>query len=189
METLHEKLAKEFQAKGYTLHPAFEHHSVRYIDKNGKAKTAFQFVVKLFGYLSPHTQSFELDFVRFMNQVNQGMEQRGHDTIYLEPTAQPIRENGSDCFLIRMYSLDSKDQKTFDAELKNFSEALIALKAGMSVRRVGWNGKNQHVYMENFDGLKYEPCIVLFNAQEKHQTGWLPSMGDLRAEDWEILPE
>nr|DAF93381.1 MAG TPA: Protein of unknown function (DUF2829) [Myoviridae sp. ctshb19] len=189
MNTLHEQLAKEFQAKGYTLHEAFEHHSVRYIDKNGKAKAAFQFDVKLFGFISPVAHDFQFDFVRFVHQVSQGMEQRGHDTIYLDPTAHPIHENGFDGFLLRMYSLDSKDQKTYDSELVCYSKALAAIKEGRSVRRAGWNGKNQHVYLENFDGMKYEPCFILFNAQEKYQPGWVPSMGDLMAEDWEILPE
>lgn len=79
-----------------------------------------------------------------------------------------------------------------------FSAALIALKDGQCVRRAGWNGKGQHVYVEDqlsytvpggvFKGQRreYAPVLVLFNAQGVHQPGWVPSQGDLFAEDWQI---
>lgn len=80
----------------------------------------------------------------------------------------------------------------------NFGEALELLKPGARcLRRAGWNGKGQHVYLEDgytqkigdgvFKGSSrvYLPVLVLFNAQGQHQPGWLPSMGDLMADDWE----
>lgn len=87
----------------------------------------------------------------------------------------------------------------------NFSEALEALKQDRWVRRAGWNGKNMHLYLEDSlfrsmprvdakgkvtytDMQKYEPCIVMFTAQGKHQLGWLASQADLLADDWEIIP-
>lgn len=70
-----------------------------------------------------------------------------------------------------------------------FGDALDALEAGQSVKRSGWNGKDQHVYMQHFTGGPYEgmePCFVLRNSQGLNQPGWVPSMGDLRAKDWEL---
>lgn len=34
---------------------------------------------------------------------------------------------------------------------------------------------------------KYEPCIVMFTAQGKHQPGWLASQADMLAEDWMVV--
>ena len=87
----------------------------------------------------------------------------------------------------------------------DFGEALKELKAERWVRRAGWNGKNMHLYLEDSlyrsmpradvkgkvtysDVSKYEPCIVMFTAQQKHQPGWLASQADMLADDWEIVP-
>lgn len=81
----------------------------------------------------------------------------------------------------------------------NFGEALEALKHDQLVRRAGWNGKDQHIYLEDRLGFtigagvfkgerrKYQPVLVLYNAQQQHQPGWAPSQGDLFAEDWEVV--
>lgn len=81
----------------------------------------------------------------------------------------------------------------------NFGQALQELKEGQSVRRVGWNGKGMHIYLE--DDLRfavkptkrtrgidrpYEPCICMFTARGKHQPGWLANQADMLAEDWEL---
>lgn len=77
----------------------------------------------------------------------------------------------------------------------NFGEALEQLKAGNRVARAGWNGKGQWVALIHpgnaahrstggvFDML---PCLGLKNAQGAMQPGWIPSQGDLFAEDWEV---
>ena len=87
----------------------------------------------------------------------------------------------------------------------NFGYAITALKNGRWVRRAGRNGKNMHLYSEDMlyrsmlrasakgkvthtNVEKYEPCIVMFTAQQKHQPGWLASQADMLAEDWEIVP-
>jgi hypothetical protein len=81
----------------------------------------------------------------------------------------------------------------------NIGQAIEALKAGNLIRRAGWNGKGMHLYLE--DSLHYatgggahkgtertyEPCIVMFTAQGKHQPGWLASQADLLADDWEVV--
>ena len=81
----------------------------------------------------------------------------------------------------------------------NFGEAVEALKKGLWVQREGWNGKGMHLYLENhmswtapagvFEGeaRKYEPVIVMFTAQKKHQPGWLASQADILAEDWQTV--
>lgn len=73
----------------------------------------------------------------------------------------------------------------------NFGQAIEHLKNGRKVRRTGWNGKGMYLYLESHL-LNYEPCIVMFTAQGKHQPGWLASQADMLAEDWdliEVVPE
>ena len=86
-------------------------------------------------------------------------------------------------------------------KLLSFSEALVELKVGKKVARKGWNGKNQFVYMvagDKFpaqnkaikgyfkdDLVPYLPYFALKNAQDTVAT-WVPSVGDLLAEDWHI---
>lgn len=81
----------------------------------------------------------------------------------------------------------------------NFGEAIAAMKSGQLVQRAGWNGKGMHVYLEDgyttvirggvFKGTTrtYEPVIVMFTAQGKHQPGWLASQPDMLADDWQIV--
>lgn len=80
-----------------------------------------------------------------------------------------------------------------------FGEAIDALKQGEHVARSGWNGKNMHLYLEEHFKFVvpggalagahklYEPCIVMFTAQGRHQPGWLASQADMLADDWEIV--
>ena len=82
----------------------------------------------------------------------------------------------------------------------NFGQALEAMKQGYCVRRVGWNGKGMHIYIENHfkyligkgGGLeherKYGACIVMYTVQKIHQPGWLASQPDMLSDDWEIVP-
>ena len=80
----------------------------------------------------------------------------------------------------------------------NFGEAIQALKTNQMVRRVGWNGKGMHIYLEDgyshtikagvFKGEKRvtEPALYLYTAQGTHQPGWTASQADMLAEDWEL---
>lgn len=71
--------------------------------------------------------------------------------------------------------------------------AAAAREAGRCVQRAGWNGKGMHVYLEEtfhwavaaVEKRQYEPVIVMFTAQGKHQPGWLASQADMLAEDWQ----
>lgn len=95
----------------------------------------------------------------------------------------------------------------------NFGLALEESKTGKKLARAGWNGKGQFVVMmpalylpphnTQEPGAKVndrtakhigvdkpldsQPYFALFNAQGKWQPGWLPSQGDLFAEDWIIV--
>ena len=97
-------------------------------------------------------------------------------------------------------------------ESQDFSWALNQLRAGEKVCRRGWNGKGQFVvmmpalYLPPFNTqdtsrkvndrtakwigqdkpLDTQPYCALYNVQGKWQPGWLPSQGDLFADDWEI---
>lgn len=61
--------------------------------------------------------------------------------------------------------------------------------------RTRWNGKNQYVtvieagnamYTKDGESGPMQVCIGLRNAQGLMQPGWVPSQGDLFADDWEI---
>lgn len=83
-----------------------------------------------------------------------------------------------------------------------FSTIHQRIMAGAAVRREGWNGKNQFVFLikENVmnvpvpgaakmgikKGAKIKPVLALHNAQGEIQPGWVPSQGDLTAEDWVV---
>lgn len=81
----------------------------------------------------------------------------------------------------------------------NFGEAIEAAKEGSLIQRKGWNGKGMHVYFEDafsfpirdgaYKGMvrKYDPCFVMFTAQETHQPGWNASQADMNADDWAIV--
>lgn len=65
-----------------------------------------------------------------------------------------------------------------------FGEAFENAQNGKRIRRTGWNGAGQFVWLER--GIPgFLPVLIIRNAQGELQPGWLPSMGDLMAEDWE----
>lgn len=81
-----------------------------------------------------------------------------------------------------------------------FEQALTIVREGHTVARTGWNGLGQFVYMvpaasypaqtgaakSHFgEGalVPYEAYLALKNAQDTVSV-WVPSTGDLFAEDW-----
>ena len=93
-----------------------------------------------------------------------------------------------------------------------FSDALTMLKLGHRVARSGWNAANQWLSVSNLNtadvpadrfwsphnreyaeqnggSAQVPPCITIKNAQGQVQMGWVPSQGDLFANDWVILEE
>ena len=93
--------------------------------------------------------------------------------------------------------------------MSSFSVALIALRKGHKVMRSGWNGKNQYVvaqcvptattadkiwnahnkaHAESIGGsIVVAPYCTLKTAQNTLAMGWVPSTGDLFADDWEVI--
>lgn len=95
-----------------------------------------------------------------------------------------------------------------------FEDAFKIAKSGdKRMQRAGWNGPGQFVvvmpplYLPPFNTqdtsrkvndrtakwigedqpLDCQPYFALYNAQKKWQPGWLPSQGDLFANDWQII--
>ncbi len=85
----------------------------------------------------------------------------------------------------------------------NFSEALVRIKNGAKLKRSGWNGKEQFVFLVPGStfivnrppllGVYPEGTEVTYHAHVdiRNQQGvivpWLASQGDLLAEDWEVV--
>lgn len=86
----------------------------------------------------------------------------------------------------------------------NFGHAIEALKNGekVAITRAEWNGRDMFLYLikgtELQDALKYgygeyenEPTITdsiaMKTAQNTLVVGWLPSLTDIFAEDWDII--
>jgi len=82
----------------------------------------------------------------------------------------------------------------------NFGQALEAMKKGVRVTRIGWNGTNMHVYYvpaksypSMTDSAKkefgpvtpYRAYLAIKTAQHDVAT-WSPSTSDCLAEDWKI---
>lgn len=82
----------------------------------------------------------------------------------------------------------------------SFGQAIEAMKTGKKVRRLGWNGKNQHIELAS--AISYvNPDGTVVNAEHDAignkaiafcgtsgvQMGWLASQADMLANDWEIV--
>ena len=79
--------------------------------------------------------------------------------------------------------------------LFSFSDALIALKEGKRIARLGWNGKSMWLALcTNWNGnvvpdsedFEMLPFIYMRTAQAD-LVPWLASQTDILAEDWRIL--
>lgn len=87
-----------------------------------------------------------------------------------------------------------------------FSEMLVALKQGKKGTRANWNAAGQFVFLQKGypDGIglnkntaeatgfaegtvfRFQPYLMLLNAQYEF-VPWVPSTGDIFAEDWEVV--
>lgn len=92
----------------------------------------------------------------------------------------------------------AEQQRQFDAtvrvtlELKairNFADALMYAKDGQRVTRAGWNAGGQYIEAQypDHNSKMSAPYLVLKNAQGL-LVPWVPSQGDLFANDWAFLP-
>ncbi len=87
-----------------------------------------------------------------------------------------------------------------------FENVLPLLKKGEKAFRLGWNGRGMYVVrqkgypdgipsnkqtaeawdLKEGDLFKVEPYLQIKNANGSHAM-WVPSVGDIFAEDWEII--
>jgi len=86
----------------------------------------------------------------------------------------------------------------------DFSHALQAIKGGYRCARAGWNGENMFVFLVNGSRFQVNRPPLLGIFEEGHEITyrphidlcaadnsigvWQPSMGDVMAEDWMIVP-
>lgn len=80
----------------------------------------------------------------------------------------------------------------------SFADALVALQNGNRVARAGWNGRGQWVAI--IDAMSatlkddpettcttVRPHLALKTVQGDFTIGWIPSTGDLFADDWFVI--
>lgn len=87
--------------------------------------------------------------------------------------------------------------------MRNFGEALVALKFGQKVARQGWNGKGMFLYLVpagaypartaiaksewGEEGLVPYQAYIAMKTVQGTVVPWLASQTDMLAEDWEVL--
>jgi hypothetical protein len=87
----------------------------------------------------------------------------------------------------------------------SFSQALVHIKSGIKMQRTGWNGKGMFVFLVKGSefavnrapllGIYPEGTIIKYNAHIdiKNVDGsistWVPSIGDILAEDWQTAAD
>jgi hypothetical protein len=89
-----------------------------------------------------------------------------------------------------------------EKEHLTFGQAMEAVKRGRRISRAGWDEHDAYVIMghdlyfrtgENWPGeynvVKSDDKIFIFNGRRGPRLGWLPNMEDLLASDWYILPK
>ena len=70
----------------------------------------------------------------------------------------------------------------------DFSEALTNLKAGVRMRRTGWNGKGMFVGSQYPDGESKMTLPYLYLRTVRGElVPWVASHTDLLSEDWEVI--
>jgi Protein of unknown function (DUF2829) len=140
----------------------------------------------------------------------------------------PANENGADeGYLVEYLVVGNSNHPGFDNYISwspkdvferayrpngklTFGDAIVALKAGRRVARVGWNGKGMYLWLlpeanvlvdwirephlkqiaEEQQGVVHcLPSIRMRTATGDVLTGWLASQSDMLSEDWEIIGE
>lgn len=74
----------------------------------------------------------------------------------------------------------------------DFSKALHLIKLGFDLARHSWNAPDQYITIIHagnavYRGLPMQDCLALKNAKNEMQPGWVPSQGDLFANDWYVV--
>ena len=86
---------------------------------------------------------------------------------------------------------ESLDRAFFTRKGWNGADQWFAISCPES-KEVGadnfWSPHNADFARKNGGTATVAPCITLKNAQNQIIMGWIPSAGDLFAEDWMVLP-
>ncbi len=90
----------------------------------------------------------------------------------------------------------------YQNSLMDFGAALMNLKEGKRVARIGWNGKNQYIQLAT--GISYKTAsgeivnceheaignkAIAFVGTSGVQMGWLASQSDMLADDWYVVAD
>lgn len=68
-----------------------------------------------------------------------------------------------------------------------FGAALLLLKRGYRLQRVGWNGPGQFLELQRPDaGSKMTVPYIYITTVQGDRVPWLPSQTDVLAEDWRV---
>ena len=76
----------------------------------------------------------------------------------------------------------------------DYGAALLYVQAGRHIRRKGWNASNLWVCFipagnAMFKGYPMQDCLGLKTVDNKMQPGWVASISDTLATDWEIVED
>lgn len=102
------------------------------------------------------------------------------------------------------YCRDSKINSpgVIEIPMLNFGEAVVELKAGRAVSRVGWNGKGMYLFIiqgsndiaklqgYGFGEMLGEPVFrdaIFMGTVDNQLVTWTASQSDVLAEDWMVL--
>ena len=100
------------------------------------------------------------------------------------------------CIFVENFGIAYQDS------LKDFGAALMNLKEGKRVARIGWNGKNQYIQLAT--GISYKTAsggivnceheaignkAIAFVGTSGVQMGWLASQSDMLADDWYVVAD
>lgn len=70
----------------------------------------------------------------------------------------------------------------------DFGKALAALKGGMKVARLGWNGKGMWLALQTPDvNSKMSRPYIYMKTVDNQQVPWVASQTDLLADDWGVV--
>ena len=113
----------------------------------------------------------------------------------------PICEN-PDCWFVNKDYMKSNYKPLVPDTLFKFGEAIELMKLGYKVARIGWNEKNEFIFLaprefsrkveevsSRWSDYKIDDFIVIATAQKTFQPGWSPSQVDMLADDWIIKNE
>jgi len=72
--------------------------------------------------------------------------------------------------------------------MNSFSEALVAVKQGDSIQRIGWNGKGLLVkaqFPDEHSKMTFPYLYIEYPDGSKRP--WHPSQTDIMADDWTVI--